>query len=136
MKKESFISHRSVNYHLQGNRDYDYHLKALKGIYSRSKRHEAAPRTAEIDYRRRNNENSFKLDSMNRQRMISLDNTKMLKNLRNITGRTNARVSAQEMSKNELYHDIKFQGKIIEKRRLFEKVQQENNKLAANIKKE
>ena len=136
MKKESFISQRSVTYHLQGNRDYDHHLKALRGIYSRNTRLLTAPQTFEADHKRRNKENSFKLDNMNRHKMISQENKKMLRNLKDIATRKVMKVNESEMAKNEMYHDIKFQGKIVEKKRLFERLQQENNKLAVNIKKE
>lgn len=136
MKKESFISHRSVTYHLQGNRDYDHHLKALRGIYSRNTRLLTAPQTFDTDFKRRNKENSFKLEHMNRQKAISQENKKLLRNLKDIASRKVARANESEMQKNEMYHDIKFQGKIVEKKRLFERLQQENNKLAVNIKKE
>ena len=59
---------------------------------------------------------------------------KMVRQLRAITQRKDLAKKTNESSKMENYHDINFQGRILEKKRMFEKLNHENQRLANKIK--
>jgi hypothetical protein len=58
----------------------------------------------------------------------------MVRQLREINIRKGTVKRDIESNKLDLYHDIKFQGKILEKKRMFERLNQENQRLANTIK--
>lgn len=65
--------------------------------------------------------------------MVSLENKKLLTNLKAIADKkpmSKLSFPSTDMSK---YHDIQFQGKLNEKKRLFYKLNTDNNRLAKNI---
>lgn len=58
----------------------------------------------------------------------------MVRQLREINLRKGEVKREMDSNKMDIYHDIKFQGKILEKKRMFEKLNQENQRLATNLK--
>lgn len=58
----------------------------------------------------------------------------MVKQLREINIRKGQVKREMDSNKLDLYHDIKFQGKILEKKRMFERLNQENQRLANAVK--
>lgn len=57
----------------------------------------------------------------------------MLTNLKKISSRASNRSYEVEYRMNEKYHDIKMQGMFHQKKKLFEKIDFENNRLKNNI---
>lgn len=59
---------------------------------------------------------------------------KMVKQLRAITQRKDVAKHSSESSKMENYLDINFQGRILEKKRMLERLNQENQRLTNKLK--
>lgn len=149
MLNSVYNAESNVNYHETSSRQYDSHLKALHNIYSYKDSQTRKTRATDVlkkfdnlivDNHKKSKETTWVNDFNNRNRQITTENQRIVKNLRNISARSSKNSSSSLVRHNSSIVDpdtlinMKSRQSQARKKMIYESIQDQNVKLANRIK--